>query len=229
VSGVLPEPLDGLLDVHGRDVLDVGCGEGGLARRLAQAGARVVGIDPLPGALERARLQSPSDPWPQYAEGSGEALGFAGASFDVVIFFNSLHHVPVESMDDALAEAARVLRPGGVLYVQEPLPEGPAYELLRAVRDETRARAAAQEALARALEGRFVALARRASVLTMHHPDFDAMRARAISVDPARAATFKEREADLRTAFERLGRRVEGRGYEFDQPVSINLLGVDAG
>ena len=44
MPGEPPDALDELVDVHGRDVLDVGCGEGELARRLALGGARVVGL-----------------------------------------------------------------------------------------------------------------------------------------------------------------------------------------
>jgi ubiquinone/menaquinone biosynthesis C-methylase UbiE len=218
------QPLDELLDVHGRDVLDVGCGEGWLSRRLASAGARVVGLDPLASALERARGHESSDPWPRYVEGAAEALDFPDSSFDVVIFFNSLHHVPAGSMDAALAEAARVLRTAGVLYVQEPLAQGPAFELLRPVNDETPVREAAQQALGRALQERFVELVGRDAVLTVRHPDFDALRAHTISVDPARAAAFDEHETALRTAFERLGRPLEGGGMEFDQEFRINLF-----
>src|SRR5579859_7990757 len=126
------ELLDELLDVRGRDVLDVGCGEGWLVRRIASAGARVVGLDPLAVALERARRDgTPAARSARYVDGSAQALPFPAASFDVVAFFNSLHHVPTESMDGALAEGARVLRPGGALYVQEPLAQGPFFELMR--------------------------------------------------------------------------------------------------
>jgi SAM-dependent methyltransferase len=216
--------LDELLDVRDRDVLDIGCGEGGLARRLASAGARVVGVDPLPGALERARGHADGGPSARYVEGVAEALPFPDASFDVAIFFNSLHHVPVEAMDAALEEAARVLRPGGLLYVQEPKAEGSAFELLRAVDDETAIRGAARAALARALEGRFVAHLSREVVLEVRHADFAALRGRTIAVDPARASAFAEHEAALRRTFERLGRPVERGGCVFDQPFHIDLL-----
>ena len=221
------EALDELVDVHGRDVLDVGCGEGELARRLALAGARVVGLDPLAVALERARDAGLSGPAVRYVEGSAATLPFAAASFDVVVFSNSLHHVPAESMDTALAEAARVLRDGGVLYVQEPLAEGSFFELVRLVEDETEVRAAAQDALSRARsEGRLVELACREAVITWSL-DFDAFRARMLSVDPARAAELDEHEPALRAAFERLGRQTKD-GCEFDQPFRANLFAVPA-
>jgi len=224
VPGKPTQPLDELLEVGGRDVLDVGCGEGWLARRLASAGARAVGLDPSAAALERARGDDPSDEAVRYVEGAAEALPFADGSFDVVIFFNSLHHVAPESMDAALGEAARVLRGDGRLYVQEPLAEGPSFELLRPVNDETPVRRAAQQALERALQERFVELVSRDVVLAVRHRDFDALRTHTINVDPSRAAAFSEHESHLHTAFEHLGRPLEGGGYEFDQAFRINLL-----
>ena len=80
--------------MRGRDVLDVGCGEGWLVRRLGELGAAsAVGVDPLGVALDRARAQDPAG---RYLEGRAEALPFADDSFDVAVFFNSLHHVAVE-------------------------------------------------------------------------------------------------------------------------------------
>jgi SAM-dependent methyltransferase len=217
------EVLDEFVQVHDRDVLDVGCGEGGLARRLAREGARVTGIDPLASALENARGEEPAVAWPQYVQGTAEALPFAEASFDVVIFWHSLHHVPTDAMDTALAEAARVLRPEGRLYVQEPLAEGPFFELMRPVEDETGVRAAAQNALDRARGARFVELARRDALMAVRLADFDAFRGHMVGVEPERAAALEQQGPALRAAFERLGRRVEG-GYEFDAPLRVEVL-----
>lgn len=215
--------LDEVLDVRERDVLDVGCGEGWLVRRLSSAGARAVGLDPLPVALERARRDDASAPPGRYIEGGAEALRFRDACFDAVVFFNSLHHVPVESLDVALGEAARVLRPGGVVYVQEPLARGPFFELARAVEDETEVRAAAQNALAQAAAGRFAQRLRRDGVIATWLADFEAFRARMLSVDPARGAALADLETELRARFERLARRSDG-GYVFDQPFRVHLL-----
>jgi ubiquinone/menaquinone biosynthesis C-methylase UbiE len=225
MPGAPTEMLDELLDVRGRDVLDVGCGEGGLARRLASAGARVVGLDPQALTFQQTRGDRARAPEVavSYVDGVAQSLPFLDASFDVVVFFNSLHHVPVEAMDAALGEAARVLRNGGLLYVQEPLTEGSAFELLRPVEDETAVRHAAQRALAKASEAGLVQIASRQAVLTLRHADFEQLRTRTIAVAPARAIAFEEQETDLRGHFEHLGRPVEG-GYEFDQPFLVQLF-----
>jgi SAM-dependent methyltransferase len=94
---------------HGR-VLDLGCGEGRLARELRRRGYDVVGIDASPTLV---RLAGEADPTGEYRVADAAALPFADGSFDLVIPFMSL-----QDMDDAtgaLREAARVLAPGGRL------------------------------------------------------------------------------------------------------------------
>ena len=215
--------LDEVLVVRDRDVLDVGCGEGWLARRFAAAGARAVGVDPQAIAVERAREATPAGDAAQFFEGGAQALPFAAASFDCIVFSNSLHHVPEEHLDAALAEAARVTRPGGTIYVQEPLAAGNFFELMLPIDDETHVRTAAQAAVARALGGPLVELARHDAVITVRLADFAAMRRQMVGVDPARGAVIDAQEADLRAAFERLGTPVS-EGLQFEQPVRVFVL-----
>jgi ubiquinone/menaquinone biosynthesis C-methylase UbiE len=96
-------------------VLEVGCGTGVLTRLLARwpgVGA-VVGVDPAPALLAKARALASDLPNVTFREADGRALPFEDGAFDVVVFDSVLSHVP--GPDRALAEAARVLRPGGRL------------------------------------------------------------------------------------------------------------------
>src|SRR3954463_12998872 len=130
-------------------VVDVGCGDGSLVRWLERNGARAIGIEVADEPLARAREHDRVGR-ERYEQAGAQALPLVDACADAVLFVNSLHHVPGELLEAALAEAARVLRPGGLLYVQEPLAEGPYFELLRPVDDETAVRAAAHAAIGRA-------------------------------------------------------------------------------
>ncbi|MCB2102477.1 MAG: class I SAM-dependent methyltransferase, partial [Rhodobacterales bacterium] len=142
------EVLKETLDLDGKDVLDVGCGNGGLTRLMTRQGARVTGLEVSPKQLERARAEEPAGD-EMYIEAPGENLPFGDACMDIVVFFNSLHHVDMGAMDAALAEAARVLRPGGQVYVSEPMAEGSHFEVMQPAHDETEVRAAAYAALGR--------------------------------------------------------------------------------
>ena len=139
-----------LLELDGCRAVDIGCGEGAFTRYLAERGAIVTGIDSNESRIAAARAaaqaaQSTAD----FQVGNGEALPFADGALDLVVFSNSLHHVPVESMDRALAEGARVLRAGGRLYAMEPIAQGPYFEVQRLWNDETKVRALALAALGR--------------------------------------------------------------------------------
>jgi SAM-dependent methyltransferase len=189
--------LSELVELDGRDVVDVGCGDGALVRRLAGLGARVTGVEVDPDVVAAASVREPVA-GERYVHGTGQALGLPDASADVVVFTQSLHHVPPAAMDAALAEAARVVRPGGAVYVQEPLPEGAFFELVKLVDDETEVRALAQAALARAS----AAGLRHDRELRFDVPvvlkSFDAFRTRIVGADPSRAGRFAQLEGALR-------------------------------
>ena len=83
-------------------VLDVGCGDGSLVRMMVREGAQATGLEISDSQLARARAESPVG-GESYRVGRAEALPFEGKIFDVVVFFNSLHHVPIEFQEKALA------------------------------------------------------------------------------------------------------------------------------
>jgi ubiquinone/menaquinone biosynthesis C-methylase UbiE len=104
-----------------RTVLEVGCGTGAWLAELAAAGVVVAGAEPAAEMLRRAASRVQGD----LRQASAEALPWANASFDVVLFINSLHHTKDPQL--AFAEAFRVLRPGGtILSIGLDPHEGPA-------------------------------------------------------------------------------------------------------
>ncbi len=103
-------------------VLDVGTGEGQVARVLAAGGARVVGTDLSVAQLDEAARRGGG---PVLARASAHALPFAGGAFDGVVACLVLEHV--EAYAAAIAEVARVLAPGGrfLLLLNHPLLQTP--------------------------------------------------------------------------------------------------------
>jgi SAM-dependent methyltransferase len=103
-------------------VLDVGCGEGQLARRLAVDGSFVAGVDASGTQLQAAVHIGGG---PQYARAMVGRLPFADASFDAVVVCLVLEHV--DDLDGAVAELTRVLRPDGrlALFLNHPLLQTP--------------------------------------------------------------------------------------------------------
>jgi SAM-dependent methyltransferase len=128
-------------------------------------------------------------------------------------------------MAAALREAARVLRPGGTVYVQEPLAHGPMFELLRLVDDETAVRALAQRALATVAPHTLELVARRRLDVHEPTPDIEALRDRVVLADPRRAASLDAVEPELRDRFERLAETDPATGTRgLRQPLQVHLL-----
>jgi ubiquinone/menaquinone biosynthesis C-methylase UbiE len=218
------EVLDRLVNPAGKDVVDIGCGGGALVRALTGRGARVTGVEISEEQLAPA-LNGDDGGGARYLIGSAQRLPVGDASVDAAVFMRTLHHVPPDELVDSLREARRVLRADGIVYVAEPLTEGDFFELTRLVEDEFEVRAAAQDALA----GASVAGLERAVTfeydVRLCLADLSALRARLVSVDPARAAWFDEREAELADAFVRLGKAGERPGERcFLQPMRADVL-----
>lgn len=103
-----------LPDITGLAGLDIGCGEGSNTRKLAEIGARISAIDIAPTFIRHAQEAEVANPLGiDYRVADGMALPFADASFDFATAFMSLMDMPRQ--DRVLAEAARVLKPGGFL------------------------------------------------------------------------------------------------------------------
>jgi ubiquinone/menaquinone biosynthesis C-methylase UbiE len=114
----------------GETVLDVGCGTGTLALAASTrvgARGRVVGIDPGPKQIDRARTKARSaGRHLDFQVGVIERLPFPDRSFDVVLSTFVMHMLPEELKRQGLAEIARVLQPGGRLFIVDTRrPEGP--------------------------------------------------------------------------------------------------------
>jgi SAM-dependent methyltransferase len=101
-----------LVPPAGSATLEIGCGEGRVARDLAARGHRVTGVDAAPTLLEAAAQAHPEG---RYLLADAAQLPFEDASFDLVVAYNSL--MDVQDMPGAVREAARVLRPPGHLCV----------------------------------------------------------------------------------------------------------------
>jgi SAM-dependent methyltransferase len=99
--------FDAILPAPGHLTLEVGCGEGRVARDLARRGHTVVALDASPTLVARAAA---ADPAGRYLVADATALPFPDGSFDTVVAYNSL--MDVDDMPAAVAEAARVLVPG---------------------------------------------------------------------------------------------------------------------
>lgn len=118
-------------NVHEKLVLDLGCGSGESVIPLLRRGARVIGIDISPELIEIAKkrleihgLQG------DMRVGSAYETQLPAASVDVVFCMSLIHHLDIKRMRD---EMLRILRPGGILILKEPIRFSREYGLARSL------------------------------------------------------------------------------------------------
>jgi len=216
------EVLRETLDLTGKKVIDIGCGDGALTRMMTKQGATVIGLEPSEPQLAKAR-SAPAIEGAEYLQGSAIDLPFEAGRFDIAVFFNSLHHIPEKGRFKALEEAARVLKEDGIVYICEPVAAGPHFELMLPVDDETVVRAHAYEQIKRCGEAGLKEL----EEITYEHrvvrASYEEFRDRIIAPNPQRKAAFDALDVDLRQSFEKLSIKTD-EGYNFTQPMRVNVL-----
>jgi len=103
--------------------LDVGCGTGVLAERLAHAGYEMVGVDPSHGMLEVLRARTEEV---RAVKASGTSLPFGDDSFELVMTVAVMHHIAeAQDVRKTLAEMVRVAKPSGRILVWDHNPRNP--------------------------------------------------------------------------------------------------------
>ena len=214
--------LEALVPLAGQRIVELGCGAAELARALLRRhpDASVTGLE-VDERQHAKNLAAPQEGL-TFVAGGAQAIPLPDASFDLALMLKSLHHVPPGSMGEALAEARRVLRPGGHLYVSEPVYAGALNDVIRLFNEERAVRAAAQAALDAALAaGGWTAVAERRFEVPVRFADFADFERRTIRV------TFAERRVDaaqlaaIRAAFEP---HVGPDGARFTRPMHVRLL-----
>jgi SAM-dependent methyltransferase len=111
-------------DLRGREVLDIGCGFGWFELIALDAGVtRIVGLEPDEANLATARRFF-DDERVAFAVGSAIELPFEDQSFDTIVSWEVLEHIPKHHEPQAFAEIHRVLRPGGTFYMSTPYAAG---------------------------------------------------------------------------------------------------------
>lgn len=209
--------LTRLFSLNGLRLLDIGCGDGALARALRRHGATVWGVDPNPAQVEAFNADLPPEEG-QAVQAGGASLPFEAGAFEGVLFFNSLHHLPAAEMEPALNQAWRVLRPGGTLVVVEPVAAGDYFTLMRDIHDETEVRTQAQQALAAFAVAQGMAYHPQTYTSTVVQPSAEAVLAKLLRIDSSRAEGVESGRDTVTRLFSELG-EPHPKGRLFLQPM----------
>jgi SAM-dependent methyltransferase len=222
---LIDDELDVLADMvplAGQHIVELGCGAAHLSRALLAryADSRVTGLE----VDERQHAKNLAAPQTglEFIAAGAQAIPFPEASFDLALMLKSLHHVPLPLLAQALGEVARVLRPGGHLYVSEPVYCGAFNEVIRVFNDEGVVRAAAQAALDEALRtGAWTQVAERHFEMPVRFRDFADFEQRMMRPTFADHRIDDAKLAAARAAFEP---HVGPDGARFTRPMHVRLL-----
>lgn len=215
--------LDQIVGLGHQQIIELGCGPAALVRRLLARfpGCRATALEV--DAIQHAKnLAQPQERLSFVAAGA-QSIPFPDASFDLAIMLKSLHHVPTPLIAQAIGEAARVLRPGGHLYVSEPIYGGAFNGLIRLFNDEGVVRAAAQRELDQAVaaDGPWSEHSERRFALDSVFSSFEDFETKQMRPSYADHQLDDARIAQVRAAFEP---HLTARGARFARPLHVRLL-----
>jgi len=217
------ELIDELLQLDGKQIIELGCGRAEITRWLATSGpARSVLATEVDAVQHEKNLHLDDLPNVTFTMAGAEMIPAPDASADFVFMFKSLHHVPLELMDSAFAEIHRVLKPGGLAWISEPVFAGDFNEILRLFHDEEQVRKAAFEATKHAVDSGLLQLKDelffKAPMYFADFADFEGKVLRVTHTDHSLS------DALYATVRDRFMTHVQADGVHFQMPIRIDLL-----
>lgn len=209
------------LEQHPR-IIELGCGAAELSRKLLARcpGCEITALE----VDERQNAKNLLEPMPRlhFVPAGAQSIPLPAESFDLALMLKSLHHVPLDQMGQALLEVHRVLRPGGLLYVSEPVFAGALNEVMRLFHDEEQVRAAAEQAVQAAVRsGAWEQLSETVFEMPVHYRDFAEFERRMIGVT---YLTHRLDATTLGAVCARFAPHMTLDGAHFVRPMRVNLL-----
>lgn len=212
-----------ILALDGKNILELGCGKAQMTRLIATNGHdRKVTATEVDEIQHSKNILIEDIPNTTFLIAGSEDIPFNDDTFDVVFMFKSLHHVPVELMDEALREVKRVLKPGGMVYISEPIFEGDFNEVLRLFHDEEKVRTAAYKAIKKSVDDQDLLLVEEFSFNTqMAFKSFDEFEANVIKVTHSDHQLSDELYKLVKDQF---ALNMQDDGAKFLLPIRVDIL-----
>ena len=212
-----------MLPLADAKVLELGCGAAEKTRLIAERFPVAAIVAAEIDAVQHAKNQRINDlPHVSFESFGAEDIPYEDARFDLVLMFKSLHHVPMDSLGHALGEIRRVLKPGGLLYVSEPVFDGAFNDIMRLYHDEEVVRQAAFDALIQAVGSGSYQLEEEYFFKTpVRFESFDQYERGILNVSHSDFKLTPEIVAEVKRRFHE---HDSPEGYCFDIPNRVDLL-----
>jgi ubiquinone/menaquinone biosynthesis C-methylase UbiE len=217
------DELEKLLSLDGKRILELGCGKAEITRFIATNGyGRKITATEVDQVQHKNNICIKDLPNVDFLMTGAESIPLEDGVFDVVFMFKSLHHVPVNLMDDALSEVKRVLKPGGIAYISEPVFKGYFNEVLRIFHDEEEVRKLAYCAINRSINSKeLLSVAELFFNVKILFENFDVFEEKIIKVTHTHHELSSELIQKVKDKF--LVNMTDG-GATFLMPIRVNLL-----
>ncbi len=212
-----------VVPLDGANVVELGCGKAELARKLIELNlvksVKALEVDKIQHAQNCAGTTLPGL---EFLYGGADDIPLPDTVCDLAIMLKSLHHVPMDRMDRALHEIRRVLRPGGYLYVSEPVFAGDFNDIIRVFHDERVVRVAAYDALMRVVASGYMDdMGETTFDMPLAFSDFDDFFNKVVRVTHSELVLVGDKLVEVRERFEKY---MSPRGARFVRPMRVNLL-----
>lgn len=212
-----------LLPLEGAHVIELGCGPAMHTRAIAEnekpASILACEVDTIQHEKNLAITDLTSV---SFVHAGAQDIPADDNSVDIVMMFKSLHHVPLEDMYNAMREIRRVLKPGGLAYISEPVYAGDFNEVLRLFHDEKKVREAAFESIKKAVSEGVLELDSQHFFNTPNNfENFAEFERRVIGVTHTEHHISPELLQNVRNKFESY---MGPEGANFVMPIRVDLL-----
>ncbi len=212
-----------LLPLAGARIIELGCGAAVHTRLIAgqdhPASILACEVDQI---QHEKNLQISDLPNVRFCLAGAQAIPADDQSADIVLMFKSLHHVPLDAMDRVLQEIRRVLRPGGLAYISEPVYAGDYNALVSLFHDEQQVREAAFQSIRNAVQtGQLTLAGQHFFNVCREFQDFAAFERRVINVTHTEHRLNPGLWQQVRETFGRLAGAGPAR---FISPMRVDLL-----
>jgi ubiquinone/menaquinone biosynthesis C-methylase UbiE len=212
-----------LLSLDNKHILELGCGSAAITRDIATAGpGRKITALEVDEIAHEINLQIADLPNVTFGLAGAQDIPLENESVDVVFMFKSLHHVPLDLMDRAMREISRVSKPGGMVYISEPVFGGEFNEILRLFHDEQKVREAAFNTVKKAVdEGLFKLVEETFFYSPMKFESFSDFENRILKVTHTNHTLDEEVYHLVKQRFEH---HLGDDGAQFLMPIRVDLL-----
>lgn len=120
-----------------KNILDVGCGDGWFSKWCSKYNCSVDAIDPSEEQIKYAKNKINNV---NFFVAGGQDIKALKNKYNLIYFFNSLHHIPIELMETSLMESCKSLHHNGLIFIIEPIAKGNFHEFVKNIDDETEVR-----------------------------------------------------------------------------------------